>query len=278
MGRERTKGKKGAKKPPELARIYEGIDILDALLFEAGAEVDGQGAIARLAAAVAERRPAAEVIPTLFPQEPRFSGSEYALRLYGNLFGVWDLLLAGRSPEDLSRARAPTSAPVAEELAPEGGGPMEHRLPARGSIPGDVVPFEVVEGTWQMLQSLPERELGRRHDRYDNLQSQLTEWAGNVEGLSEPGRETLDYLCFELVQMFDQAFGERFGEVRFADLDGADPREADRLQPYAVDYLQETLDEAEEEEEEGLPPEERPIVEDACRRAIVAMTRAVRPA
>src|SRR5690606_13374824 len=151
----------------------------------------------------------AEVIPTLFPREPKFAGSEYALRLYGNLFGVWDLLLAGRSPEELSRARAPTAAPAEEGLAPEGGGPMEHRLPARGSIPGDVVPFAGVERPCLMLQSLPERELGRLHDRDVTRQAWLAGWAGRVEGRSGSGRESLDYLCFGRVPMFVQGWGER---------------------------------------------------------------------
>lgn len=278
MAAKKDKKRGKLRRAPELARVYEGIEILDALLHEAGAEVDGEQAIARLAAAIAERRPAAEVIPSLFPEEPHFAGSEYAMRLYGNLFGVWDLLLAGRSPEALGAARAPTPPPPEEALGPEEGGPMEYALPARGSIPGEVVPFEVVEGTWQMLQSLPERERARRLDRYENSQSELAEWARSAEALSDVGLETLEYLCFELAQMFDQAFGARFGAVPFAALEAAAPAEVDRLQPYAVDYLEESLDEAEEdEEEEGLPAEERATVEELGKRAIVAMTRALRP-
>ncbi len=275
--KDRKKRKTRPKRAPELARVYEGIEILDALLHEAGAEVDGKQAIARLATAIAERRPAAEVIPTLFSEEPHFAGSEYAMRLYGNLFGVWDLLLAGRSPEELGAARAPTPPPPEEDFGPEEGGPLEYALPARGSIPGDVVPFEVVEGTWQMLQSLTERERSRRLDRYENTQSELAEWARSVEGLSEIAEETLEYLCFELAQMFDQAFGERFGSVEYGALVSAETGEVDRLQPYVVDYLEESLDEA-EEEEEGLPAEERATVEALGKRAIVAMTRAIRSA
>ncbi|MFO7156438.1 MAG: hypothetical protein DIU72_007490 [Pseudomonadota bacterium] len=276
MSRKRRQGKKESS-ARELDRIYEGIDILDALLVEAGAEVDGKGAIARLAAAIAERRPASEVIPSLFPTEPRFASSEYARRLYGNLFGVWDLLLAGRSPEDLARARTPAPAPAREEFAFDQEGPPRYRLPPRGSVSGDVVPFEVVEGTWQMLQSLPEKELKRRLDRYENTLSELAAWPDLLEGLSDEARDALDQLCFELAQMFDQAFGDRFGEVRLVDLETADPDQAERLQPYAVDFLEEALDE-EEEEEGGLASSERRAVAAAGRRAIVAMTRAVRQA
>lgn len=268
--------RKKGRKAPGLERIYEGIEILDALLVEAGAEVDGPRAIARMAAAVAERRPAAEVLPTFFPDEPHFAKSEYAMRLYGNLFGVWDLLLAGRSPDELAAAQAPAPPPEEGERGPEEGGPMEFSLPARGSIPGDTVPFEVVEGTWQMLESLPERERARRIDRYENTQSELAAWAQDAEELSDLGRETLEYLCFELAQIFDQAFAERFGPVRFLALESAEAGEAQKLQPYAVDYLEESLDEAEDEdEEEALAADERERIEALGRRAIVAMTRAV---
>lgn len=271
--RDRKRKKARPQRAPELARVFEGIDILDALLLEAGAEVDGPQAIARLAAAIAERRPAAEIIPTFFPEEPEFAGSEYAMRLYGNLFGVWDLLLAGRSPEELVASRAPTLPLPEEERGPEEGGPMEYALPARGSIAGAVVPFEVVEGTWQMLESLPERERSRRIDRYENTQSELSEWARSAEDLSEIGQETLEYLCFEMAQIFDQAFGDRFGRVEYGTLEASGPEEVDRLQPFVVDYLEESLDEA--EEEGGLSPEERGVVEEMGKRAIVAMSRAV---
>jgi len=253
-----------------LARIFEGMDVLDRLLARAGAEVDGRGATSRFAAAIAEGKLPPEVIPGLFPKEPRFGGPEEAMRLYGNLFGVWDRLASGEDPAALEAAE-----PAAEEEAlPEG--PPAVELPPRGSVQGREVPYEVVEGTWKHLADLVPRERTRRHDRYSNVQSELSEWARVAEGLSGVGQETLELLCFELAEMFDHAFGDRFGAVRYRALEAASGEDADRLQPYAADYVAETLDEAEDEAEEGLTEAERRQVEVYARRAIVAMTGAVR--
>lgn len=245
--------------------------MLDRLLAKAGAEVDGRGAASRFAAAIAEGKLPPQVIPGLFPKEPRFGGPEEAMRLYGNLFGVWDRLASGEDPAALDRV-AP--APEEEEALPAGPPPVE--LPPRGSVEGREVPHEVVEGTWMLLADLVPRERTRRHDRYGNVQSELSEWARLADGLSGVGQETLELLCFELAEMFDHAFGDRFGAVRYRALEAAAGDDADRLQPYAADYVAETLDEAEDEVEEGLTDEERRQVEAYARRAIVAMTGAVR--
>lgn len=273
------KGRRGGGSPreerraPSLSRVFEGIDVLDRLLAEAGAEVDGAGAVSRLSAAMAENQAASEVIPGFFPKEPRFPSPGDAMRLYGNLFGLWDLLRIGTDPRRLSRMTAP-QAPREEE-ALEAAEPVAIPLPPRGSLPGNLLPFEVVEGTWQRLADFSPRERTRRQDRYANGQPELAEWARTVEGLSGVGQETLEYLCFELAEMFDHAFAERFMAVRFGQLEGALPEEAERLQPYAMDYLLETLDEA-EDEEEPLPDEDRAMIEKWGRKAIVAMTGAVR--
>lgn len=271
-GRDKGRGAEVSSLP----RIYEGVDTLDRLLERAGAEVDGSGAISRFAAALAEQKVASEVIPKLFPAEPRFGGPEAAMRLYGNLLGVWDLLAMGRDPKELAALRTPPPPPPEEEAGEEEAPhapPID--MPPRGSVAGDVLPFEVVEGTWQRIADLPARERTRRQDRYMNLQPELAEWARTLDGLSGVGQETLEYLCFELAEMFDHAFGDRFGAVSFQNLFQRTAEEADALQPYAVDYLLETLDEA-EDEDEPITTEDRAAIEGAARRAIAAMTRAVR--
>lgn len=261
--------------PSMISRVFEGKDVIDRLLDRAGAEVDGRGAMDRFAAAIAAGKQAAEVIPGLFPKEPRFGGPEEALRLYGNLFGIWDRLVGGATADELSAlvGRPPMAEEEPEEPSPSLP-PIE--LPPRGSVQGVEVPHEVVEGTWQLLAELVPRERTRRQDRYSNLQSELSEWARMAEGLSGVGQETLEFLCFELAEMFDHAFDKRFGGVSFRALEAASGDEADRLQPYAADYVSETLDEAEDEEEEALSGDERLLVESYARRALVAMTGAVR--
>ena len=272
-GDERERGEPTAA--PSLARIYEGPELLGKLLEKAGASVAVPELLERFRAAITEDRLPPEVIPGLFPQEPRFGGPGDAMRLYSNLFGVWDLLTAGVAEEEILRGR------VAEEMNGEAAEPEERagttvELPPRGSIEGNQVPYEVCEGTWQVLADMPPRERTRRQDRYANTQSELAEWARTVEGLDAPAQETLEYLCFELAEMFDHAFGDRFGQVRLRELLKADADEADKLQPYAADYAAETLEEAEDEEEEAISPDELTFLEKYTRQALVAMTRAVK--
>lgn len=274
-GRKRERGR--VAEAPALARIYEGPELLDRLLQKAGASVDVRGLVARFQRAIAEDRLPPEVIPNLFPTEPRFGGAGDAMRLYSNLFGVWDLLASGVAPEEILRGRV--------EEVEAGGGAGEERpardgpaveLPPRGSVPGREVPYEVTEGTWQLLADMPPRERTRRQDRYANTQSELAEWARTVEGLEPAAQETLEYLCFELAEMFDHAFGDRFGRVRLRSLLSADPDSADRLQPYAADYVAEAIEDAEEEEEEPISAEELALLEKYARQALVAMTGAVK--
>lgn len=262
---------------PSLARIYEGPELLDKLLQKAGASVDVAGLVERFREAIAGDELPPEVIPGLFEKEPRFGGPGDAMRLYSNLFGVWDLLVAGTSAEEILRDRVvvepePNGA-TEEESARE---PSAVEMPPRGSIEGSVVPWEVTEGTWQLLADLPPRERTRRQDRYANVQSELAEWARTVEGLEPAAQETLEYLCFELAEMFDHAFGDRFRGVKMRSLFDADPDQADRLQPYAADYVAEAIEDAEDEESEPISEEELALLEKYARQALVAMSAAIR--
>ncbi|AKU92211.1 hypothetical protein [Vulgatibacter incomptus] len=274
-GRPDGGGAHETSRAPSLARIFEGSDVLGRLLERAGAEVGVEGTVSRFAAAIAEGRQPPEVIPALFAKEPRFGDPGDAMRLYGNLFGVWDLLVAGKDPEEIGRMVRPPPVEASEAEAPR---KPRIELPPRGSLEGRELPYEIVEGTWQLLEDLPPRERTRRQDRYANVQSELSEWARLVDGLSGVAQETLEYLCFELAEMFDHAFGDRFGQVRYRALEVAEPEAADRVQAYAADYIAESLDEAEEDEEEGLTEAERRAVERYARQAIVAMTASVRVA
>ena len=261
---------------PSLARIYEGAEILDALLQRAGASVDVRGLVDRFQQAIAEDRRPPEVIPKLFAKEPRFGGPGDAMRLYSNLFGVWDLLVAGASADEILRGPVPQLE--VRSAGKESGGRegLSVELPPRGSVQGREVPYEVSEGIWQLLAQMPPRERTRRQDRYTNTQSELAEWARTVEGLGPAAQETLEYLCFELAEMFDHAFGDRFGRVRLRALMEADPDRADELQPYAADYVAEAIEDAEDEEEEPISPEELALLEKYARKALVAMTAATR--
>lgn len=279
-----TQGPKGGEKrqrgmaaAPSLARIYEGPEMVEKLLQKAGASVDMKGLLARFRAAIEQDQVPPEVIPGLFPKEPRFSGPDDAMRFYSNLFGVWDLLTAGVPEEEILAGPVVTEEEAPEEEEePEARPGTTAELPPRGSVAGTQVPYEVTEATWQVLADMPARERTRVQDRYANTQSELAEWARTVDGLDGAAQETLEYLCFELAQMFDNAFGDRFGGVRLRELEKATAGEADALQPYAADYVAESLEEAEDDDVEPITPDELALVDQYARKAIVAMTRATK--
>lgn len=282
-GHSKKAGAGKARREPEpglfLDRRYHGPDQLDRLLARAQSEVDTRGAIARLSAGLAEGKAPPEVFPTLFAREPRFAGPEESLALYGNLFGLWDLLEGGTDPEQLlTRAPPPPPEEAAEEEEPEeeAAPAVRAELPPRGSAQGDRVPAELVELVWHGLDELAPREQARRLDRYENVQSELAEWPANTEGLSGSGQETLALLCFELHEIFDAAFGDRLGPVRFREILAADPAAAVTRQPDLVAYVAQALDLAEAAELEPLAAEERPAVEEAALKAVVGLDLALR--
>jgi hypothetical protein len=113
----------------------------------------------------------------------------------------------------------------------------------------------------------------RRHDRYANVQSELSEWSQRVPAISPIAEETLAHLCFELHEIFDTAFGDRLSAVPFRALEEADASAAKEQQPDVLAYVAECLDEA---EDEGFPGEDRAEVERRAGQAVVALAAAVR--
>lgn len=260
---------------PLLVHHYQGPEVLDRLLHRAGATVDARGAMERFARAIREGQAAPAVIPTLFAGEPRFGGPEDALALYGNLLGAWDLLEDGVDPAELLAPRPPAPEPAEEALPEEPeeeGAPVAE--PVRGAVEGKEIPPEPVDATWRWLDSLPNREKVRVRDRYENAQPDLAEWA-RTQGLDGVAQDVLEQLVFEISELFDRAFGERYGLVRFRALLGADPGEGRKAQPAAAAYVDESLAEVEADDEAPIEPGQRNEVERLCLTAIAAMDGAV---
>ncbi|HSN14427.1 MAG TPA: hypothetical protein VLT61_07325, partial [Anaeromyxobacteraceae bacterium] len=154
---------KGPKKdpPPGITPIYEGPEVLDALLAKAGSPFDVEEVAQRFTEAVAADERRSAVIPSLFEDEPHFAAPEDARRLYANLFGLWARIASGRGVRD-------DDAP---EAVPEPAAPPPLR--ERGTCPGSSPPSDVVEAMWRQLAAAPERELRRLHDRFTNAQPEL---------------------------------------------------------------------------------------------------------
>ncbi len=247
---------------PGVSSIYEGPEVLTALLRKAGSPHDAGEVAERFKQAQAAGEARSAVIPALFPEEPRFDTPEDARRLYGNLFGLWGRLAAGLGPQD----DTPEVVPEAEEA--EG-------LPERGSQVGDLLSPELVQGIWTSLADAAPRELQRRRDRFTNVQPDLMAWLESVP-LNDAGSLTLQDLAFEAWAMFDHAFGERLGTVEFRDLRDleSEPPPLSEVQPALADYVVEQL-EISAEEDPAFDPETRAQVERALAAVAAALTAAV---
>jgi hypothetical protein len=242
--------------------VYEGPEVLSALLDRAGSPFGAVEVAARFSEAQKAGEPRGAVIPALFPEEPRFASPDDARRLYGNLFGLWARLAAGLGPHD-----------DAPEVAPE---PELPPLPARGALDGDVLPADLVEAVWKHLAAAAPRELQRRRDRFMNVQPDLAAWLDAVP-LPESGGLAAADLAFESWAMFDQGHGERLEAVTYRSLRELEeePPPLEDTQPPLAAYAAEQLDVI-QDEDPAFDEAARAQVERAVATAVAALAGAVR--
>ncbi|HTN53046.1 MAG TPA: hypothetical protein VML50_11625 [Anaeromyxobacter sp.] len=261
----RRRGREEETAVPGIAPVYEGPEVLDALLRKAGSPNGGEDVVAAFLRAQAAGEPRSAVIPALFPEEPHFASPDEARRLYGNLFGLWARLAAGLGAHD----DAPEVVPTAE------GTPLP-TLPERGALRGRKLPASLVEAVWRNLASLPAREQQRHRDRFQSSQPDLTAWLETVP-LPESGALAAQDLAFETWAMLDQAFGERLRAVEYRELRALndEPPRIEAVQPAAAAYAAEQLDVLADEDASFDPPA-RAQVEKALAVLVAALTDAVR--
>ena len=255
--------RRDADAPTGITPVYEGPEVLGALLSRAGAAHDAEAVAERFSRALAAGEPRSAVIPGLFDDEPRFESPEAARRLYANLFGLWARLAAGLGPHD-----------DAPEVSPEP--PPPPPLTPRGFASGTTVPPDVVEAVWRHLAAAPPREVQRRRDRFQNVQPDLVAWL-DATPLPEAGALAALDLAFELWAMFDQAFGDRLGAVDFRTLRalGEEPPPPEDGQPAIAAYVAEQLENlADEDDSFGAP--ERAQVERTLAAIVAALGRSLR--
>lgn len=258
MSRRRVK----PRKAPSLAPVYEGPEVLSALLERAGSPHDAEEVAATFVRAQKAGEPRSVVIPALFPEEPRFDSPESAQRLYANLFGLWARIAAGLGAHD-----------DAPEVMAE---PPPPPLPERGATPGDTLPPWLVEAVWRHLAALPARELQRRKDRFQNVQPDLVAWL-EATPLPETGTLSAMDLAFESWAMFDEAFGDRLAAVEYRSLRELEkePPSIEDCQPALATYVDEQLDNLADEDAD-FGHAERAQVEKVLAAMVSAFTDAVR--
>jgi hypothetical protein len=239
---------------------YEGPEVLTALLARAGSPHGAEEVAEHFRAACAAGEPRGDVIPSLFPEEPRFESPDAAHRLYANLFGLWERVAAGLGVD--------ADEPVVAEPPPA-------PPPERGAVDGRVLTPPFVEVAWRWLAALPERETTRLRDRFQNLQPDLDAWLGEVE-LPEVGGLAAHDLIFEAWVMFDRAFDDRLGDVEWKELREleAEPPALESVQPALAGYVAEQLDNL-QDEEPSFGASERAQVERVIATAGAVLTRVV---
>ena len=259
MSRRRGKGDAA----PSIAPVYEGPQVLAALLEKAGSKSSADDVVALFQRAQAAGEPRSAVIPTLFEDEPHFESPEEARRLYSNLFGLWARLAAGLG------AREDAPEVPAEPAAPP-------PLPERGSLEGDHLTAELVETVWKNLAAASPREQQRRRDRFQNAQPDLAAWLDTL-ALPDDAAVAAQDLAFEAWAMFDQAFGERLAVVEYREVRALEkePPPLESVQPALGAYVAEQLDVLVDEDPD-ITPEAAAQVERTLATLAAALTGAVR--
>ncbi len=201
----RPKGKGQASRPrrgggdqEELERVFEGRVRLDALLEQAGSLADTQDVVEAFGEAQKNGVPVGTVVDALFDEEPRFSSPRDARALYGNLFGLWDLLASG--------AKVDLTVPVQRVKAPRPP-PPEPPEPFEGEAPDEAW----VERAWRYLDEAPEKERRRLSDAFENRQDALVSWL-DQGGLSDAAYGLAHEVLFEAFALLELG-GRKVGQA-----------------------------------------------------------------
>ncbi len=268
MARRPKRGPGGSSfRDAGIPNVYEGPHVLSALLERAGSPLSAADVASRFRQAQGAREERGDVVPSLFPVEPRFGSPDEARRLYGNLFALWDRIGAGLSISD--------DAPAVAEPLPAAA--LAVHLPPRGAATGRQLTPALIEAVWKHLDLLPERERRRLLDRFETAQPDLFAW---IEAVALPDEAALAArdLAFETWAMFDVAFGDRVGRVEFQELRQleSEPPALESSQPALAAYVAEALDLV-AEEDPNLGASARAQVERVMATAAEALADSLAP-
>ena len=243
-----------ARSKASFERRFEGAQVLAALLEVGGSPYGPEDVLAQFRQARTRGLAAGDVIPTLFPEEPRFRDPSQARRLFQNLLGLWDVCL-GDVHLHLPGPRPKPAQPVPP-------------APRAGAAPSSAW----VETAWRFLDQ-DARARTRLLHSFENRQDALLTFL-DEEALSDEGYGVLRHLAFELHAMLELGCGAAPGRVDPAALTGSPGGEGG---PSAlVAYADEALFEAEQDEEAPVPAKEAAVLREWVRHLVAALWAARR--
>jgi hypothetical protein len=233
---------------------FESAEVLAELLAIAGSPLDPEEVLRRFRSARAEGAEANEVIPTLFPEPPRFPHPEVAKQLFQNLLGLWD---ASASPAFRVAPRPAVPRPRPEKvLAPGRAGPGG---PDRNYV-------EAVRAWLATDRRARERLTDSFENRQDALLGSLDE-----RGLSDEGWGVLRQLAFELHAVLEHADGAAPASVPPEALEG-DP--VAKVPVDLIGLVDQALAPAEQDGPGPVPPAERETIRTLGRQVLGALWEA----
>jgi hypothetical protein len=238
----------------EFVHRFESVEVLAELLAVAGSPLSPDDALHRFRAGRAEGAEANEVIPTLFPDPPRFPDPDVARRLFQNLLGLWD---ASASPAFALPPRPDVPRPRPQKFpAPGPAGPTG---PDRGYV--DAV---------RAWLATDRRARDRLTDSFENRQDALLD-SLDERGLSDEGWGVLRQLAFELHAVLEHADGAAPASVPPEALEG-DP--AAKIPVELIGLVDEVIAPAEQDGPGPVPPAERETIRTLGRRVLGALWEA----
>jgi hypothetical protein len=209
-------------------RHFEGRSTLEHLLQGSGCLLSTKQVAERMLEAQRQERQLGAVLPQLFNGEPRFPDPSAAARLYGNLLGLWDILLV-HPGFDLERPPVQVPPKSAEPPPPFGEA-------------GPDGPW--VANCFAYLEGLDKNGLNRLQHSFENRQDALLGYL-EEQNLTDDSFETARQLLFELFAMIKLGWPPGIRSVSRAELEG----DAATQIPEALwSYAKEVLFEAETDE------------------------------
>jgi hypothetical protein len=178
----RRSGGLRSEKAQGFERRFEGPEILGELLQVCRSQMSLEDIIRAMHEGLAAKRSPGEVFPTFFDGEPHFPNPALARQLFQNLFGLWDLLQAGKT----WRA-APPLRPKKSKRAP-----ASPPAPFGQAGPDPTYVAEALE----YLKGLNTRESLRLADAFENRQDALLTWL-DESSLTNDGYQAARNLLFE---------------------------------------------------------------------------------